>query len=138
MAEMATIKVTNHNEATVKGRFDGQDYLFPPGKAVTLSLAAATHIFALGTEDKTSALNNIGFLIPGKDTYAQALEKLDAFSFQEGRIVFDDDDLNSELAEDNPDRKAPTHPGRRPHVTGGGKAGPASAGPVGPAADTGA
>lgn len=125
---MEQIKVISHLEGTLRGRFDGKDYVFKKGEAVTIPKDAATHIFALGEEDKTNALNHLGFLIPGRDTLEDALAKLDKITFLVGRTVFDDD------AEEEPPAKGRT--GGRPHVSGpggeqaaGGRA-PAAANPA--------
>lgn len=92
------LKVVNHNKGLVlRGRYDGQDYVFPPEEPVTLPFDAAAHIFDIGKEDKSQALNMLGLLIPGQHTLADALKKLDQVSFHEGRMVFDNED---ELDED--------------------------------------
>jgi hypothetical protein len=117
---MEMIKVINHNEETIRGRFDGEDFEFPPGKAVNIPLDAAKHIFGLGEEDKSQALNMLGWLVPGRDTMKDALTKLDKVSFLEGRTVYADEE-GFEDAEppgqvERPRRKT----GGRPHVAGPG------------------
>jgi len=100
----------------VVGRYDGKNYDFLPGKPTLLTLEAAQHIFGLGEEDKAPALNKLGFLIPGKegcDTLEAALEKLDQFTFDQGRVTFDDDETEQETgAPRGPKRTG----GRRPHA----------------------
>lgn len=120
---MEMIKVINHNEETLRGRFDGEDFEFPPGKAVQMPLEAAKHIFGLGAEDKSQALNMLGWLIPGRDTLADALKKLDKVSFLEGRTVYEDEEgfEEAESAAEAPPRR---RTGGRPHVAGpGGESG---------------
>jgi hypothetical protein len=85
---METIRVVNHNDQTLHGRFDGEDYEFPPELPVDISLDAAKHIFGLGQEDKAQVLNMLGWLVPGRDLYKDALKKLDRISFLQGRTVF--------------------------------------------------
>lgn len=108
---MNEIKVINHLKQTIRGRYDGEDYEFKPEVPVVLSAEAAAHIFGLGNPDKSQALNMLGFLIPGKATYEEALEKLDSISFFEGHTTFEDD-----VPETVPARKT----GGRPHVSGPG------------------
>lgn len=112
---METIRVTSHLDKPVKGRYDGKDYVFVPEEPTLLSLEAAQHIFGLGDEDKAPALNKLGFLVPGKEgcTLEDALEKLDHFTFDQGRVTFDPD-------ENEPGQTAKRTGGRRPHVPTGG------------------
>jgi hypothetical protein len=110
---METIRVTSHLDHTVRGRYDGKDYDFVPEEPTFLSLEAAQHIFGLGEEDKMPALNKLGFLIPGKDTLEQALEKLDQFTFDQGRVTFDAEGEDVDPGA----RAAPKRTGgRRPHA----------------------
>jgi hypothetical protein len=111
MGAIVEIKVINNNAQPLRGRYDGKDYLFAPGKAVTLDLEAATHIFGLGEDDKSSALNKLGLLIPGRDTMEDALAKLDKVAFLEGRTVFDGD------GEEEDEKPRGKRTGGRPHVS---------------------
>jgi hypothetical protein len=110
------VKVINNNEAVCRGRFDGKDYVFEPGKPTYLTLEAAGHIFGLGVEDKSQALNMLGWLVPGRDSLADALKKLDRISFLEGKTVYEDDDEQSE----SPTARGRGKTGGRPHVSGPG------------------
>jgi hypothetical protein len=97
MSTVEVLKVVNHNKGlTLRGRYDGEDYVFPPDESVTLPFDAAAHIFGIGNEDKSQALNMLGLLIPGRDTMEDALAKLDQVSFHEGRMTFDDEQLESD------------------------------------------
>lgn len=131
---METIRVTSHLVKPLRGRFDGKDYDFLPEKATLMTLDAATHIFALGEEDKSGALNKLGLLIPGKDTYEEALEKLDSISFDRGRVTFDADPAEGdeiepgETGEGSRSRKRTG--GRRPHVDPSGEPGAPSGVPA--------
>lgn len=49
----AQVRVTNRNNAwTVKDKYGGTEYKFPPGEAVTVSAEVAEHIFGYGLDDK--------------------------------------------------------------------------------------
>lgn len=89
---MQTVRVISHLAVTLQGRFDGEDFVFRPEKPTDLSLDAARHIFGLGEEDKSSALNKLGLLIPGKHTLQEALEALEKITFLEAQVVFPDED----------------------------------------------
>lgn len=103
---METIKVISHLEQTLRGRYNGKDYLFEPEKPTVLPLDAATFIFGLGQEDKGAALNQLGLLRPvGK--YEDALAKLDQITFLEGKVVFED-----EAAEEDDNHKVTSRTGR--------------------------
>jgi hypothetical protein len=112
MGATVEIKVINNNAGlTLRGRYDGKDYVFAPGKSVNIDIEAAKHIFGLGEDDKSGALNKLGLLIPGRHTLEDALEKLDKISFLEGRTVFADEEGFAE--EEQPRKRT----GGRPHVS---------------------
>jgi hypothetical protein len=113
---MNEVKVINHNDEKLRGRFDGEDFVFPPEVPVCLPLEAAKHIFGLGNEDKAQALNALGWYVPGGLTLKQSLDKLDNISFLTGRTVFEDEDVK--LADDDAPAppRARTKTGGRPHV----------------------
>jgi hypothetical protein len=75
------VRVTNGNKSFV-GRFNGKDYKFDQGKPVDISLIAARHIFGFGLEDKTSALNRLGWA-RSSDELEAGLEKLAKVSFDD-------------------------------------------------------
>ena len=132
---MNEVRVISHLDKRVVCRFDGVDYVFEPEEPVNMSLAAAQHIFGLGEEDKAPALNKLGFLLPDRPdcTLEKALEKLDMFSFDQGRIVFDSDaeeDETEGAPRAAPKRNRGTAPPRQ--VSGGATAG----GSQPPAADS--
>jgi hypothetical protein len=132
---MDTIRVTSHLEKTLKGRYDGKDYVFEPGEAVILSLNAAQHIFGLGQEDKSDALNRLELLIPYKSTMAEALAALDKITFDVGRVTFDPDDVPDDEDDDDaaPARSArKAAGGRRPHVDPSGDTGASKGAPANP------
>lgn len=111
------MKVVNHNEGlTLKGRYDGEDFVFEPEKPTYITLDAAKHIFGLGTKDKSQALNMLGLLIPGGRTYQEALEFLDKISFLEGRTVYP---TEAEAAAEASDEEG-AEPGTAPQTQGPG------------------
>jgi hypothetical protein len=75
------IRITNHNKS-VTGRFNGKDYLFATGKPVDVPELVARHVFAFGLEDKTAALNRLGWARTSDEIEA-GLEKL-------GKVTFED------------------------------------------------
>lgn len=129
MGAVMEIKVINNNAGlTLRGRYDGKDYVFAPGKAVNLDIEAAKHIFGLGDDDKSGALNKLGLLIPGRDTLEDAIAKLDKVSFLEGRTVFEDE-AGFDAEQDEPAPRKRT--GGRPHVSvPGGESGAGSQDPA--------
>jgi len=86
---MDMIRVVNRHGETLYGRYDGKDYTFPSKKPVDIPKVAAAHIFGLGVEDKTSALNRLGFLYP-HIKYEDALKKLEKIQFLQGEVVFEE------------------------------------------------
>jgi hypothetical protein len=57
---MGMLYITNRNPEAHTDRFDGVDYVFPPGQKVVLSQEAATHMFGVGLADKTDTLVRLG------------------------------------------------------------------------------
>jgi hypothetical protein len=117
---MEMVKVINNNEMPLHGRFDGKDFTFVPSKPTFISIEAAKHIFDLGKEDKSQALNMLG-LLKANDLYEDALKKLDRVSFLKGHTVYEDEGEASEEAEETNERpRARNRTGGRPHVAGPG------------------
>jgi len=81
-------KITNGNETTFIGRFNGQDYAFPSGEAVYCPDDAASHIFGLGNHDKTAVLARNAWATPSVP-YAVGMATLNRFSFQHMSPTFD-------------------------------------------------
>jgi hypothetical protein len=107
------IKVINHNDFPLYGRYNGETYEFLPEKPTFLSGDAARHIFGFGVEDKTQALNMLGLLRPGHDSLTDALSSLAKVAFLEGKTVYDENEQGEESA-------ARPRTGERPHATGAG------------------
>lgn len=74
------IVVTNATEKVIKGRFNGEDFVFPVNEPVTISQDAAQHLFGFGVSDKTSALLRLGWM-PASEDYDAAIEKLALVKF---------------------------------------------------------
>lgn len=53
--------VTNKNDFTHTDRYDGEDYTFPPGQRVALSLEAARHMFGWREANKEPTLHRLGW-----------------------------------------------------------------------------
>ena len=74
-------KIKNGNEFKFIGRFDGQDFLFPPGEIVACSDEAAKHIFGIGDQNKAPYLARHGWAtVTGG--LAQGMAILDNFAFE--------------------------------------------------------
>ena len=86
---MASVQVMNHNDFPLKGRWNGKDYAFPPGRPVELPEEAANHIFGFGADNRTGAYNRLGLLRTG-NTMAQAQAVIDRVQFTTGRMVFEE------------------------------------------------
>jgi hypothetical protein len=49
----AQVRITNRNNAwTVKDKYGGEAYTFPPGETVTVRAEVAEHIFGYGLDEK--------------------------------------------------------------------------------------
>ncbi len=94
---MNTIRVINDHPHLIRGRYDGKDYTFHPGKGEDIPFDAAAHIFGFGSDDKLGALNRLGQLPPNGDP-VQAMTYLDKIRFLEGKMVFADDEAEQSAA----------------------------------------
>jgi len=79
---MNYIRVTNGNEKTVHGRYAGRDYVFKPGVPLDVPEEVARHVFDFGREDKTQALNRLGWA-KSSDEMDVALKMLAKISFED-------------------------------------------------------
>lgn len=66
----------------IQGRYDGKDYVFPFEQPVDVHLDVARHIFGFGLDDKTSALNRLGWATRS-DMVDAALERLLLIRFED-------------------------------------------------------
>lgn len=66
---MDQVFVTNKNAFLHADRYNGQDYVFPPGEKVAIPLDVAEFFFGFNRVDKTEALVRQGWanLIPGQE-----------------------------------------------------------------------
>lgn len=74
------IGVKNNLSERVKGRYNGEDFVFEPGVTRALTEDAARHIFGYGEKDKTRALLRLGWIPNGANREA-ALEQLGKIQF---------------------------------------------------------
>jgi hypothetical protein len=58
---MDGIFVTNKNKFLHTDRYDGEDFVFPPGEKVFISKPAATHMFGWNLNDTTEVLVRLGW-----------------------------------------------------------------------------
>jgi hypothetical protein len=116
------VRVTNTNKTKIVGRFDGEDYEFLPNKPNDIPVAVAAHIFDFGREDKTRALNRLGWM-QTSDQLEAAMEKLNAVRFTEAPPLVEADlveEPNASSSELLPANEGGTAP---PRVPGQGAAG---------------
>lgn len=87
---MPDVQVTNRNQFSLAGKFDGTGYVFRPDVPTSVPEKAARHIFGLGAPlpFKTGAYNRLGLLKPG-DTMETAQRVIDNVEFVMGRTVFE-------------------------------------------------
>lgn len=76
------IRITNGNTGVVKGRYSGKDYLFKPNVPLDVPEIVARHVFGFGMDDKSAALNRLGWALVSEDL-DKGMEML-------GNVAFDD------------------------------------------------
>jgi hypothetical protein len=78
------IRVINNtdNPKGIIGRYAGKNYHFKKGVPLDVPEVVAQHVFAFGLEDKSAALNRLG--------WARTSEEIEAGMEMLGKIVFDD------------------------------------------------
>lgn len=74
------VRVINRTGKTIKGRYDGKEYVFLNNEASDVLLVVAGHIFGFGSENKTNALHRLGWLNQSI-SYDEAVEKLEKIEF---------------------------------------------------------
>lgn len=74
------VRVINQNAEVIHGRYAGKDYVFKPNVPVDVHEVVAHHVFGFGADDKTSALNRLGFL-KSSDDLPEANKKLAKVKF---------------------------------------------------------
>jgi hypothetical protein len=81
--------VTNKNKEVHSDRYDGEDYVFPPGEPVLMSYDSAVHCFGYQLVDKTDTLVRLGWAMKydvAQKTYvenAEGIARLAHFVFDE-------------------------------------------------------
>jgi hypothetical protein len=84
--------VTNRNDFTHEDRYDGEEFIFPPGQQVMIPTEAAEHMFGYRLADKTDVLLRLGWAnkySPEKKNYVEdpdGVRKLAAFVFEEAEV----------------------------------------------------
>jgi hypothetical protein len=87
------IFVTNKNDFVHQDRYDGEDYVFPPGERVLIPSEAATHMLGFNLPDKSEALVRLGWSMTydhTAKTYVEnpeGVKKLAKFVFDEAVMV---------------------------------------------------
>lgn len=83
------VRVVNNDEQSVergkkliRGRFDGEDYVFPLGRPVDIPIVAAAHIFGFGRKDKSQALLRLGWARTS-DELDNGLDRLKKIAFSD-------------------------------------------------------
>ena len=76
------VRVTNGTDQVICGRFDGQDYEFPPETPKDVPEEVAMHIFAFGQKDKAQAMAMLGWASTSAQL-PEALRRLEKISFEE-------------------------------------------------------
>jgi hypothetical protein len=90
---MDGIFVTNTNKFVHTDRYDGEDFIFPPGDKVYISKAAATHMFGWNLNDTSEVLVRLGWAMAyDKDLKnfienKEGVQKLANFVFDEAVMV---------------------------------------------------
>jgi hypothetical protein len=78
----SVLRVINGNPKPVHGRYAGKDYVFKPKVPVDVPEVVARHIFGFGMNDKTQALNRLG--------WARSSDEIEAGMEMLGNVTFDD------------------------------------------------
>lgn len=81
------LRVTNGLKEKVAGRYDGVDYVWKPGQVLDIPVMAAEHIFGYGLDDKSRAMNRLGWM-PSSALADEAYEKLGLMGFDVVEQVF--------------------------------------------------
>ena len=101
------VRVTNNHDETIKGRWNGRDFIFKTGVALDIPVAAAQHIFGFGTEDhdmKMRAFNGTGIMAKC-GTFERSIEFMHKVKFAEPPALV-------EMSETDPRRNV----GRKPRA----------------------
>jgi hypothetical protein len=80
MKKSIWVWVINSSDQEFKDRFDGEEYVFPPGEAVEIPGDGAKLIFGWGEDDKYRALQRLGWTHSSLDL-PSAIKRLNKFAF---------------------------------------------------------
>jgi hypothetical protein len=88
-----SVFVTNTNSFEHVDRFDGEEFVFPPGVRVLVPIAAATHMLGYNLVDKSDILSRLGWAMKydpetkkvGDDP--EGVKRLAGFVFDEAVMV---------------------------------------------------
>jgi hypothetical protein len=80
------VQVINGTDTHIEGRYDGEDYAFPPNEKVIVPLVVAAHILGFGVPDKRRTLMMLGWL-RYSDEEKPAMEKLKKIRFEAVEMV---------------------------------------------------
>lgn len=90
---MNSVFVTNKNEFLHQDRYDGEDFVFPPGEKALIPIDAAVHMFGYGLADKNNTLVRLGWAMrydADAKNYVEneeGVRKLANFVFEEAAMV---------------------------------------------------
>ena len=90
---MNSVFVTNRNKQTHTDRYDGEDFVFPPGEKILIPIPAAVHMFGYGLEDKEDALQRLGWaskydpVTRSLSVNTEGVKRLANFVFEEAVMV---------------------------------------------------
>ena len=88
----AAVFVTNENEFIHEDRYNGEDFVFPPGEPVLVPFDAAVHMFGYQLADQTDVLVRLGWAMMYDPVKKQMVEnpdgvrKLANFVFEEATV----------------------------------------------------
>jgi len=77
---MTLIRVINRNPKPIHGRYAGRDYVFKPEVPLDVPEIVARHIFDFGKDDKTQALNRLGW-VKTSDEMQVGMEMMNNITF---------------------------------------------------------
>jgi len=76
------VRITNRTGDTIKGMYDGVEYVFKHNEPTDVHNLVAAHIFGFGVENKLNAFHRLGW-IRFRESYEDAMKKLDDVEFGE-------------------------------------------------------
>lgn len=80
MRKALTVFVRNNGDTPFNDRYDGEDFIIEPGRAVEMEADCAKLVFGFGEKDKSRAIRRLGWAPTSADV-AGAMKLLYTFSF---------------------------------------------------------